>query len=330
VKNHGTSDEEAFAMAHEGATLLDRYRANQDRSLLKMAEQHLQRALARDPGFPFAMFTHGVALEYLGDHNGAIARFTRLAERYPDYQIEDVTYNLATSELCTYKEEGYRNAAARFAALVETSQSAEMKALAHASLATTYAHMLIDAYSGQNAGEIAKYEPLVPRHAAAAQRLARRARQDDWKTLEASWLSHNAIGVAKMYQGQYAAKTLGSITSALDLYVAANDQFEASLRYAPANPDVQSNIGTLWLFKWRADGLSASLERSREVWLAVSMLRPETDFPVYRLGQVERRLAHKTAAIEALTRALARPFREVEDAKIATELDKANAGDVTD
>src|SRR5215467_6526048 len=123
MKNHGTSDEEAFAMAHEGATLLEHYRVSQDRSVLEMAEQHLQRALARDPGFPFAMFTHGVALEYLGDHKGAIDHFTRLAERYPEYQTEDVVYNLATSELCTYKPEGYRSAATRFAALVDRTRS---------------------------------------------------------------------------------------------------------------------------------------------------------------------------------------------------------------
>ena len=330
VKNHGTSDEEAFAMAHEGATLLERYRVSQDRSLLEMAEQQLQRALARDPGFPFAMFTHGVALEYLGNHEGAIDRFTRLAERYPEYEAEDVVYNLATSELCTYKPEGYRSAAKRFAALAERTQSAEMKALAHASLATTYSHMLIDAYSSQNAAEIAKYEPLVFQHVDAAQRLAGRARQDDWRVLEARWLSHNATGVAKMYEGLHMAKSLAPATRALALFAAADGEFETALRYSPANPDVLSNIGTLWLLRWRVDKQAESLQRSREVWLNVIVFRPKTDFPLYRLGQVERRLGNTAVAADALTRALACPFREVDDAKIAAELDRAKAGEVSD
>jgi len=330
VKNHGTSDEEAFAMAHEGATLLDRYRVSQDRSLLEMAEQHLQRALARDPGFPFAMFTHGVALEYLGDHKGAIDRFTRLAERYPEYQSEDVVYNLATSELCMYKTEGYRSAAKRFAALVERTQSSEMKALAHASLAMTYSQMLIDAYSSQNAAEIAKYEPLVSQHMDGAQRHAGRGRHDDWRVLEARWLSHNATGLAKMYEGQYTVKAGGPTTRALALFVAASGEFETALRYSPANPDVLSNMGTLWLFRWRADRQSESLQRSREVWLTVMAFRPKTDFPCYRLGQVERRLGNRTAAVDALTRALACPFREVEDAKINAELERAKTDDSSD
>jgi tetratricopeptide (TPR) repeat protein len=272
-ERHGTSDEEAFAMAHEGATLLDRYRVSQDRSLLVMAERHLQRAVARDPGFPFAVFTHGVALEYLGDHKGAIESFTRLAERYPDYQAEDVVYNLATSELCTYKPEGYRSAATRFTSLADRTRSAEMKALAHASLAMTYSQMLPAIYGGQDVSEIAKYELLVARHAETAERLASGARQDDWRVVEAHWLSHNAVGFTRMYQGQYVGKGGGQTTIATAHFDTADSEFEAALRYSPANPDVQSNRGTLWLMRWRIDRRAESLERSRELWLNMALLR---------------------------------------------------------
>ncbi len=167
----GTADSRAFALAHEGATLLERYRKLGDTASLDLAERHLREAVGRDPAFSFALFTHAVATEYLGNHAVAIEEFSRLRRQQPTYHPDDVTYNLATSYLTSYTEDGYDRAHELFLSLAKTSKRPAMQALAYASLANVAAHRLADAVRASNADGVANHGRETDRYANDTERL---------------------------------------------------------------------------------------------------------------------------------------------------------------
>jgi tetratricopeptide (TPR) repeat protein len=327
----GTEDSRAFALAHEGATLLENYRKTQDVALLDLAETHLREALGRDPGFAFALFTHAVAAEYLGNHALAIDELRRLQRQRPDYEPEKVTYNLATSNLTTYTDTGYTEAEKLYGELARKSASREMRALAEASLAMLAAQRLVAAVdAGQDAGVEQQAEELQ-KHADIAEPVLRQS-FEDWRLQEARWLLANARGVAKLYEGDHLRKRSIEPKTVEARFKEAEEHFGAALRSSPANADVLANLGTLWLTRWRVSGQLASLDQAREFFTRVTKIRPRGDFAYYRLGQVERRAGNFPAAIAALEKArdVKEGYREVPREKIEEELERARFGDAHD
>jgi tetratricopeptide (TPR) repeat protein len=321
----GTPNERAFALAQEGTTLLHKYLESYNSKALELAEQRLQTAIDLDPAYAFAWFNRGIALEYLGNHQEAIHQFRHLQEYFPTYESEEVAYNLATAYLCQYEPDSYRQAETLFAELARTSSRPEILGLAHASLATVFAQTLVVVLTGEAPEEEAdSVELRVRQHVREATLQIERLNTSDPRAREAQWLVHNALGLVNMYRGQQVVKRGGLTSHSGRLFSEAEREFELALTNSPRNLDVLSNLGTLWLFRWKAqqEDHPELLERSRQFWTQVIQARPRMSFAYYRLGQVERRLGNFAKSVEALNRAL-EAFPEVPEEKVRAELQLA-------
>jgi len=328
----GTSDDRAFALAHEGSILLDRYAEEHDVGLLRQAETHLRAAAERDPSFAFALFTHGAALESLGDVQAAIDRFDHLRNRFPDYNPDLVTYNLATAHLCLYRSSAYDQAEPLFIELTQESTRQDVRMLAFAGLATVYALRMVKiAGRPDREADIRSFQAKIEDYADRAGRIVQERPQRDWYADEAQWQIHNARGIKHMYLALHDFKCDRPRIASETQFDLAQREFESSLRVSPRNLDALSNLGTLHLFRWKVAPADRDdlLEESRKMWLIVVRARPEMSFGHFRLGQVERRRGDFVTARDALNRSLS-VFQEVEEAEVRKELALAEASDSSD
>jgi tetratricopeptide (TPR) repeat protein len=123
----------------------------------------------------------------------------------------------------------------------------------------------------------------------------------------------------------------GNPNDIVTMFDDADAEFHRALRFFPEQPDVLSNLGTLWLYRWRVGNHpESSLERARTLLARVVEKRPLIDFGHFRMGQVLRRLGDFDSAAESLQRALAAPFHELPTSRISDELELANAHDPRD
>lgn len=329
VPEPGTTDEHAFALTQEGASLLEDYSERQDVSALERAEQRLREAMAHDPGSPFALFLHAVALEYLGDHRDAVAEFSLLRERHPDFQSSEVIYNLATSHLTTYTDEGYGEAVPLFEQLAQLDRPPIIRALALASLATAYAQMAANAEHANTDRELRDLVVLTDRNSSLADAVAAELDHKDRKVREARWLAANARGVARMSLGRHLHRHLDARTAAQGEFDAADREFDGALRIDPGNLDVLSNRGTLLLYRWQSepDERPDLLITASQMYQRVVAGRPYINYGYYRLGQIERRLGRFTEAVASLQKALDARYLEIEPDIIRKELRAAQSWD---
>ena len=141
-----TMDRRAFELVAQAMERLDDYNRDRQLSFLKDAESALDQALTRDAQYLDASLYLGIVKDLIGKPADAIPFFDKILNNLPkDSQDrrDEVQYSRGVAWYHQYSHRKLERAEKDFWAVVERSKSIDLKLLAHAGLAQTYAMWMI-------------------------------------------------------------------------------------------------------------------------------------------------------------------------------------------
>jgi tetratricopeptide (TPR) repeat protein len=141
-----TMDRRAFELVAQAMERLDDYNRDRQLSFLKHAESALDQALTRDAQYLDASLYSGIVKDLIGKPADAIPFFDKILNNLPKDsrdRWDEVQYSRGVAWYHQYSHRKLERAEKDFLAVVERSKNSDLKLLAHAGLAQTYAMWMI-------------------------------------------------------------------------------------------------------------------------------------------------------------------------------------------
>lgn len=318
-----TPNARAFELAGEALLALDSFQQTKERKYIETATHYLQKALKEDPKYLRAIYYMGLAQDLIGRPKDAVKNFTEVLHslegvshaKAPAFPIE-VRYNLGTAYYhCYSKEELWKAAEEYFTPVTEQAKDRAIRNLAYASLAQTYAQLMIHRTGAQ------RYEKK-------AKAAAEKAVNDIWNKLieffpwhlystierETLWITYNARGLIAMYRSDdFSDFQTGdrSYQERMKDLQEAKTYFETALRYSTENWAIKCNLGSAhmrqgyWMKKGEKQGSEKEFDAARKALSdVIDITRPDYGFALYERGRTYRLQGLWKEAIEDFKKAL--------------------------
>jgi tetratricopeptide (TPR) repeat protein len=350
----GTIDRQAFELVAKAIESLDEYNHDRQLSVLQQAESTLQRALDRDPQYLDASFYSGVVKDLIGKPVEAVPLFDAILSSMPrdsEHRRSEVEYSRGVAWYHQYSHRKLAQAEIDFAAVLSRSADPDLRLLARAGLAQTYAMWMIPTSSQksrlrqQNAPDVLdliaekRDQCLKQIHLVESER-PHRPRLALSKT-PASLLSGpttgtilNAHGMCTMYWTDYNVTDLAARKELLQEAIRYLNEADQYLLGDWANT---CDIGSAHFRTGIVDRQSGA-DPGGEFQTAIDLfhrviaeLRPNYGFALYERGRIYRAWGRFEDAKASLNDALRIPekYRDLSDSNVKDELHRAEQGDVT-
>ena len=349
-----TMDRQAFELVSKAIEFLDQYNQDRQLSFLKEAESALQGALKRDPQYLDASYYSGVVKDLIGKPADAVPIFEEILNGLPrdgEDRRSEVEYSRGVAWYHQYSHRKLERAKADFSAVVERSTDPNLKLLARAGLAQTYAMWMIPT-ADEKTRLIQERAPevlisIAERRTQCLQevefvnsKLRHRSRIASSKS-PASMLSRsvkgtvlNAQGMCMMYWTDYNVLELAEREKLLREAVYYLNEAD---RYLPDDWANTCDIGSAH-FRMGVVAKSSDADPSTEFKTAIDKfqrvigeLRPGYGFGLYERGRIYRVWGRFDEAKSSLNEALQVPveYRDVGDENVNIELSRTEQGDST-
>lgn len=347
-----TIDRQAFELVSTAIEFLDEYNQDRQLSLLKQAESALQGALKRDPQYLDASYYAGVVQDLIGKPADAVRIFEEILNGLPrdgENRRSEVEYSRGVAWYHQYSHPKLERAKADFSAVVDRSTNPNLKLLARAGLAQTYAMWMVPT-ADEKTRLIQKTAPevlnsIAERRIQCLKEVAfvnSKLRHRSWfasSKSRASMLSRsvkgtvlNAHGMCMMYWTDYNVAELPERKKLLREAVHYLDEAD---EYLPGDWANTCDIGSAH-FRMGVVAKEGGADPSKELQTAIDKfqqviaeLRPGYGFALYERGRILRVWGRFDEAKISLNEALLVPVenRDVGDNNVNSELRRAEQGD---
>jgi tetratricopeptide (TPR) repeat protein len=350
----GTIDRQAFELVAEAIESLDEYNNDRQLSFLLQAESTLQRALDRDPQYLDASFYSGVVKDLIGKPVEAVPLFNAILSGMPrdsEHRRSEVEYSRGVAWYHQYSHSKLAQAEIDFTGVLNRSADPDLRLLARAGLAQTYAMWMIPS-SSQKSRLRQQSDPDVLD--LIAEKRAQCLKQIDLVESErphrprlilsktpASLLSGptmgtilNAHGMCTMYWTDY---NVTDLAARKELLQEAIRYLKEADKYLPGDWANTCDIGSAHLRTGvvnRQSGADPGVEFQTAIDLfhrVTAELRPNYGFALYERGRIYRVWGRFEEAKASLRDALRIPqaYRDVGDSNVKDELRRVAQGDLT-
>jgi tetratricopeptide (TPR) repeat protein len=342
--NTGTSNRAAFELLTQALEDIDSYQKYRRLSALQSAEHSLTAALDKDPDYLGALFYRGIVCDLAGRPADAPPYFERVIQGAPSKEIHDeARYNWGVAKYHQYSQVFLVEAKKAFQDVIGATSDPVLRELARANLGQAHA-MMMHPSSKQRAAHQAG-QPFTSVHPTLAQEykaavktaetcLANLQKSDlsgSERTVAIRAAAENALGMAEMYYADY---VLSDTPERLMRATKARDQFLKAQQIAKDDWANTCDLASAHFrrFLWCKDVTERDIaftEAKRLLGRVLTDLRPNYGFAYYELGRMLRCHGDFHDSVEALEKALAvdERYRDVSEAKVKSEIDRANARD---
>lgn len=334
-----TQHREASEALTAGLRDIERYYENRQIPELEAAMQHIDTAISKDGNYGPAIYYKGVVLDLIGQPADAPAFFERIRRdcKGDDLKLE-ATFNLGVVYYHQYSHSKLEIAEHHFKEVIERSAQQDLRQLAQAHLAQTYA-MWMRPSQGQNDQLIEGQRDQVIEHIKtkfqACQDIVKALKQALSRPDSVSASMHNADGMSKMYYTDHVVRDFKERRALLTEAKKALTETELFASRDWANNcdlgSVELRLGALALEE-RGDQKSADRhfsEAKKRLFQVIDDLRPEYGFALYELAILHRVWKKTGEALAYLQRAKRVPekYRDVSDGSVDLEIARINKND---
>lgn len=344
--NTGTSNRAAFELLTSALEDIDLFQKQHRRSALQNAERSLTAALAKDPDYMEALFYTGIVCDLEGRAADAPPYFEKVISAAPSKEVADeARYNWAVAYYHQYSQVYLAKAKPGFQQVIASTKDPVLREMARANLAQAHAMTMHPSSAQRTALKpgapfttvhltlVAEYDAAVK----AAQACLINLRNPDLRASDKVPIigaaAENALGMAEMYYADYvltdSPKRLERAIKARDLFTKA----EQLVNEDWANTcDLASSDFRCYL--WGSDPAEkekAFQDAKRLLEYVLTDLRPNYGFAHYELGRMLRSHGDFPESLESFRKALAvdQRYRDVSDATVNREMDRAGARDTS-
>jgi len=345
-----TMDRQAFELVAQAVERIDDYNRDHQLSFLQHAESALNQALTRDAQYLDACLYSGIVKDLIGKPADAVPFFDKILNNLPTDSKDlwdEVQYSRGVAWYHQYSHRKLERAEKDFLAVVEGSKNSDLRMLAHAGLAQTYAMWMIP--------DTAQKDKLRAGRGAAELKFIEEKHQKclDEITLvrfqkpsvpprpkqPSSLLSGpiqgtvlNAAGMCNMYWTDY---NITDNNERRKLLNEAIGYLQEADKYLPGDWANTCDIGSVHFrlgVVTRESGGNPDKEFQTAMDLfqkVVDDLRPNYGFAWYEMGRIYRVWKKFNEAKNSFAKSLAIPveYRDVGDSTLNAELARAQDGD---
>jgi tetratricopeptide (TPR) repeat protein len=346
-----TMDRQAFELVAKAMQRLDDYNRDRQLSFLQEAESDLDQAVTRDAQYLDASLYAGIVKDLIGKAADAVPFFDRILSNLPkesENRRDVVQYSRGVAWYHQYSHSKLEQAERDFLVVVNRSKDAELRLLARAGLAQTYAMWMIPRTAGKE--KLRKGEGTEELQLIATKRdqcLKQIGLVDE--TMAQSGFKHskqpatplsgpiqgtifNARGMCTMYWTDYNVKDAAERRALLESAIGYLGEADT---YLPGDWANTSDMGSAHLRKavvLRQLGGDFEPEFQKALALLQSViddLRPNYGFAFYEIGRLYRVWMRFEDAEASFMKSLDIPeeSRDVGDTTVQAELDRARKGD---
>jgi tetratricopeptide (TPR) repeat protein len=346
-----TMDRQAFELVARAMERLDDYNRDHQLSFLQDAESDLTKAVTRDAQYVDASFYAGIVKDLIGKAADAVPFFDKILNNLPkesENQRDLVQYSRGVAWYHQYSHNKLEQAEKDFLIVVNRSKDAELRLLARAGLAQTYAMWMIPRTAGKDKlrrGEGAeelnfiaeKRNQCLKQVAVSNEEMVRFGFKQPQQpaTLLSGPINGtvlNAQGMCNMYWTDYNVKDTGEKRSALQ---EAIGYLQMADKYLPGDWANTCDIGSAHFRLGaveRESGGDAGTEFQKALdffQMVISDLRPDYGFALYEMGRIYRVWGRFDEAKKHFERAQKVPeqYRDVRDSNVKYEFDRAEVRD---
>jgi tetratricopeptide (TPR) repeat protein len=147
-----TMDRQAFELVAKAMQRLDNYNHDHQLSFLQDAESALTEAITRDAQYLDASFYAGIVKDLIGKSADAVPFFDKILSNLPresEHRRDVVQYSRGVAWYHQYSHTKLEHAEKDFLAIIDRSKDSDLKLLARAGLAQSYAMWMIPRTSGK-------------------------------------------------------------------------------------------------------------------------------------------------------------------------------------
>jgi tetratricopeptide (TPR) repeat protein len=344
-------DRQAFELVARAMERLDDYNRDHQLSFLQDAESDLTKAVTRDAQYVDASFYAGIVKDLIGKAADAVPFFDKILNNLPkesENQRDLVQYSRGVAWYHQYSHNKLEQAEKDFLTVVNRSKDAELRLLARAGLAQTYAMWMIPRTAGKDKlrrGEGAEeLKFIAEKRNQCLQQVALMNKEPvefgfKQPKQPATLLSGptngtvlNARGMCNMYWTDYNVKDADEKRLVLQ---EAIDYLRKADKYLPGDWANTCDIGSAHFRLGAVERESgndpgAEFQKALDFFQRViSDLRPDYGFALYEMGRIYRVWGRFEEAKEHFERAQKIPeqYRDVRDPNVKYELDRAEARD---